>query len=63
MPARAEYDSDAGTLYIYLRDGAIFRTEDREAEAYAVDLAEDGSVVGIEVLNLARAPGLPRLAA
>lgn len=63
MPARAEYDSDTGAMYIYLSDDAIARTEDREAQAYAVDLAEDGSVVGIEVLNLARAPGLERLAA
>lgn len=62
MPVRAEYDSETGALYVYLSEDAIARTEDREAQAYAVDLAEDGSVVGIEVLNLARAPGLPSLA-
>ena len=63
MPVRAEYDNDTGALYVYLSDDAVARTEDREPQSYAVDLAEDGSIVGVEVLNLARAPKLARLAA
>jgi uncharacterized protein YuzE len=62
MPVRAEYDKYAGALYIYLNDAEVATTEDREAEAYAVDLAADGTVVGIEMLNLARAPRLGALA-
>lgn len=62
MAIRAEYDYEAGVLYLYLSDQEIARTEDREAEGYAVDLTEDGTAVGIEVLDPSRVPWLDVLA-
>lgn len=50
---RWTYDANAGALYIYLADG----TPDHQVElpdGCVVDIASDGSTVGIEMLSLSR---------
>jgi uncharacterized protein YuzE len=48
---RLNYDLDAGALYIKLSDRAVHRTRDVDDNT-AVDVADDGSVVGIEVISV-----------
>lgn len=54
---RWTYDSDVEALYVYLRDLPVTRqlsVDDR----FVLDLADDGAVVGVEVLD-AQAPWSP----
>lgn len=44
-----KYSSDANALYIYISDHDVARTVEVD-EGTLVDLADDGSVVGIEVI-------------
>lgn len=45
----ADYDREADALYIQLRDGEVARTIEVD-DSRILDLADDGTVVGIEVL-------------
>jgi uncharacterized protein YuzE len=46
-----EYDLTIGALYIQLSDARVVRTREIDGNTN-VDLAEDGTVVGIEVLDI-----------
>jgi uncharacterized protein YuzE len=58
---RLDYDFDADALYVRLRDGEIARTEEIDDETF-VDLASDGSLLGIEIISFQRAWPLGRIA-
>ena len=57
MPVKTTYDADADALYIQLSDAKPFEGED--AGPVTLHYAEDGSVVGVEVLSASKviAPG------
>jgi uncharacterized protein YuzE len=42
-----------GLGYLYLNDGAVTKTVE-VANGVSVDVAEDGTVIGVELLNLRR---------
>lgn len=47
---RWEFDADAGSLYVSLRDQEVDHQEELP-DGVVVDVANDGAVVGIEVLS------------
>ena len=57
MPVKTTYDADADALYIQLSDAKPF--EGGDAGPVTLHYAEDGRVVGVEVLSASKllAPG------
>jgi uncharacterized protein YuzE len=47
---RWEYDADAGSLYVYLRDGAPDHQAET-ADGAILDMDSDGGVLGLELLR------------
>ena len=45
------YDSEANACYIKLNDKNVVDTMDSDQEDCRVDIASDGTAVGIEILN------------
>jgi uncharacterized protein YuzE len=57
-----EYDLSVGALYIRLGDQPVVGTREVDSNT-SVDLAEDGTVVGIEVISITHRWALPAILA
>lgn len=54
MAVRIDYDLDADAMYVTLADGMAAKTQEVEDLTF-VDVDEEGHLLGIEVVGLARA--------
>jgi uncharacterized protein YuzE len=56
---RITFDNKANTVYIQLKNEAIRETDEDKNGGIIIDYAEDGSVVGIEILNASEKLSFP----